>query len=179
MGMEGSSDTSGFTITTEVVQLWGNFEWTVQLFTERYLEKFRIVLKNTSLDTEITKDVAGLYELASIIRKFAVDHGITIFDRRIASFLHELLSRTGLVDISLEDILDKIKSPPMKETVPVYEVRRKTREKTRSERYRFGDLVPFGGLLRWKVRIGVEKDIYSPIRLEFHDVRERDQQVID
>ena len=155
----------GFTVISEEVNLWGNVEWKVQVEANEDFTHFRITYRNKTIQREITDDASNLFELAQSIRKFANSHDITIFDRRIASFLYDILSAMG-APYTQKQILEQIKKEIVLSTK---EQKLKELEKYVSERFRFGRLVHLSGSVRWKIQIGVENGLQDPMHVVFYD----------
>lgn len=155
----------GFSLISEEANLWGNVEWKVQLECNDDFNRFKITYRNKTIQKEIVEEAKDLFELAQSIRTFATSHDITIFDRRIASFLYDLLSSMG-AHLTQEQILQQIKEKPK---LSDKELKIKELEKYVSERFRFGKLVHLSGSVRWKIQIGVEKGLQDPMHVIFHD----------
>ncbi len=152
-------------LISKEVNLWGNAEWKVQIESDAEFSRFRIRYSNKTIQKEITEDAKNLFELAQSIRKFANSHDITIFDRRIASFLYDLLATLG-ARFSQDHILKQIKEPPI---LSDKERKLKELEKYVSERFKLGRLVHLSGSVRWKIQIGMEKGLQDPMRVIFQD----------
>ncbi|MHA1167480.1 MAG: hypothetical protein ACTSRU_06640 [Candidatus Hodarchaeales archaeon] len=163
-----------FDYETRPVNFYGNIEWKMQLFASKDLKRLQIILHNHYIDKTITEDFDSLYKLADFIRNFAVDHGITVFDRRIASQIFDSLSRAGL-KITVENILEQIKK---ESKVEAQELEIASIEREKIAHFKFGRMISFGGLFRWKVKIGITEGIENPMLIIFQDVSTREKEEI-